>query len=309
VSDHSSSIEEPSFSVVIPTYDRANLLPKTLRTVFDQSYPAKEILVVDNCSTDDTEERLAPLIAAGRIRYIRHDRNYERARSRNTGMENATGDYVTFLDSDDLMYRDNLADAAELVRLRGPKFFHNRYELVDSSGRRLHLYRQPPLANHRKAILEGNFLSCIGVFLHREIYSRLRFDTDPAITGSEDWAFWIRVCADYEPARIERVNSGVVHHGGRTIQTIDLSGLRQRLELLRGKILADDHLREVYGPIMDRYDIGCRIYMGAVANSARRFGEARRILFEAFQIDPRMAFRQHFLRPLRIALFEIDKGT
>jgi hypothetical protein len=207
------------------------------------------------------------------------------------------------------MYRDNLADAVELVRREGPKFFHNRYELVDASGRRLHLYRQPSLTNPRKSILEGNFLSCIGVFLHREIYGRLRFDTDPAITGSEDWAFWIRVCADYEPRRIERVNSGVVHHGGRTIQTIDLTSLRQRLDLIRGKILADDHLRAVYGPIMDRYDIGCRIYMGAVANSAKRFGDARRILLGALRIDPLMAFRQHFLRPLRIALFEIDKGV
>src|SRR5688572_9516086 len=54
----------PTFSVVIPTYNRTTLLPKTLATVFEQAYPTTEILVVDNCSTDDTEQVLAPLIAA-----------------------------------------------------------------------------------------------------------------------------------------------------------------------------------------------------------------------------------------------------
>jgi glycosyltransferase involved in cell wall biosynthesis len=304
-------MDKPRFSVVIPTYNRATLLPKTLSTVLGQRYPAAEILVVDNCSTDNTEEVLRPYIDAGQIRFIRHDRNYERARSRNTGMEHATGDYVTFLDSDDLMYPENLADAAQLVRTEGPKFFHNRYELVNARGERLHVYRMPSLADHRSAILEGNFFSCIGVFIHRDIYSspRYRFDTDPAVTGSEDWFFWIRVTADHQPRRIDRINSGVVHHGGRSIQTIDLAALQQRLDLIRGRILADPHLGAVYGPIMDRYDIGCRIYMGAVANSAKRFADARRILWEAFALDPRMLFRQHFLRPMRIAVFEIDKGT
>jgi glycosyltransferase involved in cell wall biosynthesis len=304
-------MDGPSFSVVIPTYNRAKLIGKTLESVFAQRYPAREIVIVDNCSTDDTEAVLRPLIEAGKVRFIKHDRNYERARSRNTGMENATSDYVTFLDSDDLMYPDNLADAAALVRRGGPKFFHNRYELIDAEGKRLHLFRLPPLEDARRRILEGNFFSCIGVFIHRDIYSspRYRFDTDPGVTGSEDWFFWIRVTADHQPARIDRINSGVVHHGGRSIQTIDLPALKQRLDYIRGKLLGDPHLASVYGPIMNRYDIGCRIYMGAVANSAKKFADARRILWEAFALDPRMLFRQHFLRPMRIALFEIDKGT
>jgi glycosyltransferase involved in cell wall biosynthesis len=302
-------MDEPSFSVVIPTYNRARLIGKTLASVFAQTRPPKEVVVVDNCSTDDTEAVLRPLIEAGKIRFIRHDRNYERARSRNTGMENATGDYVTFLDSDDLMYPDNLADAAALVRRERPKFFQNRYELIDSQGKRLHLYRMPSLDDHRAAILEGNFISCIGVFIHRDIYRTTRFDTDPALTGSEDWAFWIRVCADHKPMRIDKVNSGIVHHGGRTVQNIDLDALKQRLDLLRGKILDDPHLGAVYRPMMDRYDIGARIYMSTVASAAKRFADARRILYEAFALDPRLLFRQHFLRPFRIALFEIDKGT
>lgn len=303
-------MEGPTFSVVIPTYNRAKLLPKTLETVFAQSYPAKEVLVVDNCSTDDTEQVLAPLIAAGKIRYIRHDQNYERARSRNTGMENATGDFVTFLDSDDLMYRNNLADAAEYVRTTpGARFFHNLYELVDTQGKRLHLYRVPSLQDPRSDILEGNFLSCIGVFIHREIYSRLRFDTDPRMTGSEDWLYWIRVIADYIPGRINKVNSGIVHHGGRTVMEVDLDKLNKRMDLVRQKVWGDEHLRKAYGNRRNRLEVGFLIYLSAVANSAKKFREARATLAEAVRVDWRLLFRQHFLRPARIALFEINKGT
>lgn len=303
-------MEGPTFSVVIPTYNRAKLLPKTLETVFAQSYPAKEVLVVDNCSTDDTEQVLAPLIAAGKIRYIRHDQNYERARSRNTGMENATGDFVTFLDSDDLMYRNNLADAAEYVRTTpGARFFHNLYELVDTEGKRLHLYRVPSLQDPRSDILEGNFLSCIGVFIHREIYSRLRFDTDPRMTGSEDWLYWIRVIADYIPGRINKVNSGIVHHGGRTVMEVDLDKLNKRMDLVRQKVWGDEHLRKAYGNRRNRLEVGFLIYLSAVANSAKKFREARATLAEAVRVDWRLLFRQHFLRPARIALFEINKGT
>src|SRR5437879_12998904 len=102
---------EPFFSVVIPTYNRAGLILKTLNTVLSQTYQSYEVIVVDDASTDDTEQILEPLVRTRRIRYIKHDQNYERAKSRNTGMENAAGDFLTFLDSDDLMYPTNLEDA------------------------------------------------------------------------------------------------------------------------------------------------------------------------------------------------------
>ena len=302
-------MDSPSFSVVIPTYNRAALLPKTLATVFAQRYPAKEILIVDNCSTDNTEEMLRPLVDAGKVRYIRHDKNYERARSRNTGMEHATGDYVTLLDSDDLMYPDNLADAAAFVRSQHRvKFFHNLYELVDATGRKLHSYRFPSMNDPHRSIIEGNYLSCIGVFIQREIYSAYRFDTDPRLTGSEDWEFWLRISADYIPRRIAKVNSGIVHHGGRTVVDVNLPALQQRLQLVRDKILRDDHLRHVYGRLLGRLDAASLTYLGTVANSALRFKEARGFLRQAFRKDRGVVFRQNFLRSLRIALFEINKG-
>src|SRR6185436_17736881 len=133
--------DHPLFSVVIPTYNRAGLILKTLNTVFSQTYPHYEIIVIDDGSTDNTIEILEPLIKAEKIRYIRHEQNYERARARNTGMENARGDFLTFLDSDDLMYPANLEDAAKYVKANPDvKVFHNLCELVDEQGTLLYRY-------------------------------------------------------------------------------------------------------------------------------------------------------------------------
>lgn len=301
--------DTPYFSIVIPTYNRADLILKTLETVFSQSYPHYEVLVVDNCSTDDTGEVLKPLIEAGKIRFIKHDRNYERAKSRNTGMENATGDFVTFLDSDDFMYPNNLQDAAEFIRANPDiKLFHNLYHLVDADNNVLYKFTFPALDDPLSAITDGNFYGCIGVFIHREIYERYRFDTNPLLTGSEDWDFWLRVTADYKPGRIEKINSGVVHHGGRTIKHLDLGKLRQRLTYIYEKISSDSHLREVYQKHLKRLQVGSLIYTASVANGARQHGEALKCLLRATMTDFRVAISFKFMKALGIALLRIDKG-
>ncbi|MCA1603103.1 MAG: glycosyltransferase [Acidobacteria bacterium] len=138
--------EYPFFSVVIPTYNRAAFIEATLQSVLRQTYPNYEIIVVDNCSTDNTEKLLQPHISAGQIQFIKHEQNFERARSRNTGMSVARGDFVTLLDSDDFMYPNNLADAAEYARRNpGLKCFHNLSEFVDSRGKILGRYPIPSL--------------------------------------------------------------------------------------------------------------------------------------------------------------------
>jgi glycosyltransferase involved in cell wall biosynthesis len=299
----------PTFAVIIPTYNRAGLLPRTIRSVLSQTHPANEIIVVDNCSTDDTEEVLRPLVQAGKVRFIRHDRNYERARSRNTGMEHASSDYVTFLDSDDLMYPTNLADAAAfLAKQPGSPFFHNLYELIDSSGKTLHRYKFPKMDDPLRAIAEGNFLSCIGVFIAREIYARFRFDTDPALTGSEDWEFWVRVTAHYIPRRIDKINSGIVHHGGRTVLDIDLEAIRRRLALVQAKIAADEQLARAYAPYQENIASGALLFIASAANLARKHGKASALLREALASNWRVLFWRRFWHIFAAASLRMDKG-
>jgi glycosyltransferase involved in cell wall biosynthesis len=96
-------MKPPFFSIVIPTYNRADLILDTLESVLSQTYKEFEVIVVDNCSTDNTKDVLLPYIQNGSISFIQHEKNYERSKSRNTGIKHAKGDYITFLDSDDFI--------------------------------------------------------------------------------------------------------------------------------------------------------------------------------------------------------------
>lgn len=300
---------DPFFSVVIPTYNRADFIVKTLHSVLAQTYTRFEIIIIDNCSTDNTEELLQPFINSGQVRFFRQEQNRERAVSRNRGMSLATGDFVTLLDSDDLMYPSNLADAAEYACAHPDvKCFYNLNEIVDADG---HLVYRPPvpsLADQRRAISEGNFMACIGDFIHREIYTRYAFDTHPSLIGAEDWEFWLRVLADYQVGRIERVNSGIVQHAGRSVSNQDLQSLHAGHELLAEKLAHDPHLRAVYGPYLKRIEATSLIYLAILANTGAIYRTTLHYLRRAAAKDWSVVATTRFIRILQLALFGMVKA-
>jgi glycosyltransferase involved in cell wall biosynthesis len=96
----------PRFSVIIPTYNRAETILESLDSVFAQTRPADQILVIDDGSSDNTAEVIRPVM--DRITYIPQE-NGGVSVARNTGLQHATGDWITFLDSDDLWDPERLA--------------------------------------------------------------------------------------------------------------------------------------------------------------------------------------------------------
>lgn len=105
----------PRVSVIIPTYKRAGLVLSAVRSVLDQSAPPYEIVVVNDGSPDDTHERLKPLADAGSIRYFSQE-NAGQSTARNRGFAVSSGEYVAFLDDDDLFASGKLAWQVEALR-------------------------------------------------------------------------------------------------------------------------------------------------------------------------------------------------
>jgi glycosyltransferase involved in cell wall biosynthesis len=297
---------QPFFSVVIPTYNRADLILKTLDSVFNQSYKNFEIIIVDNCSTDNTQELLEPLVKTNKIKLITNITNLERSISRNVGFENASGNFLTLLDSDDLMYKDNLKDAAEFV-LKNPDtfFFHNYYELINEKGQVLYKYHYPNLNDRLRAIADGNFISCIGTFLAKKIYTNYKFDANPDILGSEDWELWIRIIADYKIGVIPKVNNGILHHQGRSISQYTIESIIKRKQYIIEKIKADTHLYKIYKNYINRISCSSYIFAATMCNTGRMYDKSLHYLKIALKENLFCIFSFKFIRVFQIALFRI----
>jgi glycosyltransferase involved in cell wall biosynthesis len=111
--------KNPTVSVVIPTYNRAHLINRSIQSVLDQTYQDFEIIVVDDASSDNTEEVVTSLDNE-RISYIRHEKNKGAAAARNTGIKLARGYYIAFQDSDDIWLQEKLEKQMKVFKTESP---------------------------------------------------------------------------------------------------------------------------------------------------------------------------------------------
>ena len=106
-------------SVIIPTYNRANLIARSIESALNQTYRDFEILIVDDGSTDATFDAVSPFLKHAHVRYLRHEKNKGHQAARNTGVKNASGDYIAFLDSDDTWNPQKIELQLDAINKRG----------------------------------------------------------------------------------------------------------------------------------------------------------------------------------------------
>ena len=95
-------------SIIMPSYNTGAYIKKTIQSVINQSYQNWELIIVDDCSTDNTDEAVQPFLNDMRIRYIKNEVNSGAAISRNRALMEAKGKWIAFLDSDDLWVPEKL---------------------------------------------------------------------------------------------------------------------------------------------------------------------------------------------------------
>jgi glycosyltransferase involved in cell wall biosynthesis len=187
----------PLFSVVIPTYNRAMRLARTIDTVLAQSFANFELLIMDDGSTDGTAE-MVESYRDSRIRYDWAPNSGGPATPRNRGIDLAKGDWVAFLDADDLWYPKKLEAVAEVIT-HAPEITaicHNEYRKNDVTGERRLLCHGPYEEDfYRVMLLQGNRVSTSAVVVRREFLNRneLRFNTTEEYAIVEDYDLWLRI--------------------------------------------------------------------------------------------------------------------
>ena len=139
-------------SIVIPVYNRANLVPRTLKTVVEQTYRPLQLVLVDNFSTDDSLVVLNQFKIDNFEVIVTQEKQHTASAARNRGMQFATGEYLMFFDSDDLMERrlvQKYVDAFESSPQRADVIICRRNQVNDIGEKKaMPLYKKDLIANH-----------------------------------------------------------------------------------------------------------------------------------------------------------------
>ena len=235
------------FSIVIPTYNRAPLISPSIESILQQTYPHFEVLVIDDGSTDNTESTVRSFTDP-RVHYFKKE-NGERGAARNYGIAKAKGDYITFLDSDDLFYPQHLQTAVDsLTQFDFPVCYAQAYEIKEhTSGKVIQKGYSTRSKTINQKLLDGNFLSCFGVFLKPEVFHACRFEEERKFAGSEDWLLWLQVAARYPFYFCNKVSGALIEHSDRSVWTINEDSMRFKTEFIMEKLENDHSFIKTYG--------------------------------------------------------------
>ena len=207
------------FSIIIPTYNRAKFVETAIKSVLDQSYRDFEILIIDDGSTDETETVINKL-QDDRIRYF-YQENLGRSSARNKGIEEAKGEWICFLDDDDLLqnnclenYKSKIEDIdREGVMIIGQCLLQRSGEIVNRASQ--HPAQYPNLV----AYIWDAFVQIQSICFHRSIFMEDRFPIEFSIW--EDKHLLSRLVMKYPIVTIPESTAIVIDHPNRSINRVD----------------------------------------------------------------------------------------
>jgi glycosyltransferase involved in cell wall biosynthesis len=224
----------PLFSIVIPTYNRADFITETINSVLAQDDDDFEVVVVDDGSTDNTEAVVFQTF--GHLDKVRYDKqvNSERGAARNKGIAEARGRYVVFLDSDDLMRTNHLSALREIIEKHpGINFLATKYEFIRDG---------KAFSAGLETIKEGEYGTDFflrgapigSVFCINKDNPDLKwFEEDRKYATSEDWMFLVQNLVKDKIYIGEKVTMAVNDHNQRSMRS-------DNQEVIKRKLLAKD---------------------------------------------------------------------
>ena len=176
-------------SVVIPSYNSGGTIEEAIESVLAQDVPV-EIIVIDDCSLDDTEHVLQKYKNDPRIRIIVNEKNLGVAASRNRGVKEAVCDRVAFLDSDDMWVDGKLVKQLKLMDEIGTLICSTARELLTEDGNRTGKIIEVPDTVTYRELLKGNVINCSSVVADRNMLMKYPMGNDDI---HEDYICWLQI--------------------------------------------------------------------------------------------------------------------
>ena len=177
-------------SIIMPSYNTAPYIKETIQSVLDQTYQNWELIIVDDCSTDNTDE-VGASIKNERIRYLKNDKNSGAAVSRNRALREAKGRWIAFLDSDDLWMPEKLEKQISFMEKNGYSFSYTNYEEIDVEGKETGVRVTGPTKVTRTGMFHYCWLGCLTVMYDRNVVGLIQIED---IKKNNDYAMWLKAC-------------------------------------------------------------------------------------------------------------------
>ena len=265
-------------SVIIPTYNRAGFLGGAVKSVLAQSFTDLEILVVDDCGSDDAAA-VVESFGRAEVRYLRHDRRRGCAAARNTGILESSGEYIAFLDDDDEWYPEKLARQMSAMLASPAELggIYTGYFIVNREDGQIRGQMVPTECGDIYAtLLAGN---CVGgsscMLLRRSCFDDIGL-FDERLSSFEDHDLWLRAARKYRFDCIREPLLRYFVHGDRVWTNAE--ALTQGLDLMLRKYGYAAAFRKKCGTYY--------LALGVQHCEANRFNAGRKALMRAARLNP-----------------------
>lgn len=187
----------PRVSIIIPTYNRATSIGRTIQSVLNQSYSDFEVIIVDDNSSDNIQEILSDYDDS-RIKYIKHQINRGAPAARNTGIENAKGEFFALLDDDDEWFPQKLEKQIEVFDSMGKNvgMVYSGYEIASNEGKIVKELFPGLKGDLFNVLLKSNIIGSPTNLIKRECFEKIH--CDETLKSCQDWDLWLQISKNYE---------------------------------------------------------------------------------------------------------------
>ena len=177
-------------SIIMPSYNTAQYIKNTIQSVLNQTYTNWELIIVDDCSNDNTNEVLNT-ITDQRIMIFKNEKNSGAAVSRNKALREAKGRWIAFLDSDDLWMPEKLEKQISFMKKNGYSFSYTNYEEIDVEGNKTGVIVTGPKKITKTGMFNYCWPGCLTVMYDAEKIGLIQIED---IKKNNDYAMWLKVC-------------------------------------------------------------------------------------------------------------------
>jgi teichuronic acid biosynthesis glycosyltransferase TuaG len=184
---------EPLVSIITPNYNSEKFITECIDSVRNQTYKKWELIIIDDCSTDNSVSIIKKLQATdARIKLIKLNKNSGPAVARNKGIEEAKGTYIAFLDSDDFWLPQKLKVQVPFMQTKKTSLSFSSYYSVNENKKNQKLLKAKETINYNK-LLKGNCIGCLTAMYSVEKLGKVYF---PILKKRQDWALWLKILKD-----------------------------------------------------------------------------------------------------------------